>query len=136
MLNTSRRLDWSTSVAPVLEECMRMMMVGGYSEKYYKDVLRNAVAVYDSKLKGDAEGTVPLNRPRKKAERRKEKRKKKKNWGTKGGQRSHCPEIAEREAIPGLQLKVAEQGGKTVGGQLLRDQTPQRVLPEGGLPGL
>lgn len=85
MLNTSRRLDWSTSVAPVLEECMRMMMVGGYSEKYYKDVLRNAVAVYDSKLKGDAEGTVPLNRPRKKAERRKEKRKKKKNWGTKGG---------------------------------------------------
>ena len=71
MLNTSRRLDWSTSVAPVLEECMRMMMVGGYSEKYYKDVLRNAVAVYDSKLKEHAEGTIPLNRPRgyKKAEK-------------------------------------------------------------------
>ena len=47
------------------------MMAGGYSEKYREDVLRNTVAVYDSKLKEDAEGTVPLNRPRgyKKAEK-------------------------------------------------------------------
>ena len=87
MLNTSRRLDWSTSVAPVLVEYLRRMMAGGYSEKYREDVLRNAVVVYDSKLKEHAEGTVPRNRPRgyKKAERRKEKREKKKSWRTKGG---------------------------------------------------
>ena len=57
---------------------------------------------------------------------------KKRNWGTKGGHiapifvpstpgeelaRRLC-EVAEREAIPGLQFKIAEQGGKTVGGQL------------------
>ena len=42
ILNTSRRLDWSTSVALVLEKYMRRMMAGGYSEKYREDVLRNA----------------------------------------------------------------------------------------------
>ena len=81
MLNTSRRLDWSATEAPVLEDYMKRMMAGGYDEKYWENVLRNALAVYDSKLKEDAEGSVPLNRPRgyKKAERRKEKRKKKNN---------------------------------------------------------
>ena len=136
MLNSSRRLDWSASVAPVLEEYMRRMMAGGYSEKYRENVLRNALAVYDSKLKEDVEGKVPLNRPRgyKKAERRKEKRMKKRNWGTKGGHIApiivpstpggelarRLREVAEREAIPGLRFKIAERGGKTVGGQLQR----------------
>ena len=134
MLNSSRRLDWSASVAPVLEDYMKRMMAGGYHEKYRENVLRNALAVYESKLKDDAEGSVPLNRPRgyKKAERRKEKRRKRNSWGTKGGHIApiivpstpngelarRLRKVAEEESIPGLKFKVAERGGKTVGGQL------------------
>ena len=54
ILNTSRRLDWSTSVALVLEKYMRRMMAGGYSEKYREDVLRNATA----RLQESREGNV------------------------------------------------------------------------------
>ena len=112
---------------------MKRMMAGGYHEKYRENVLRNALAVYDSKLKDDAEGSVPLNRPRgfRKAERRKEKRRKRNSWGTKGG---HIAPIivpstpngelarrlrkVEEETIPGLKFKEAERGRKTVGWQL------------------
>ena len=113
---------------------MKRMMAGGYHEKYQENVLRNALAVYDSKLKDDAEGSVPLNRPRgyKKAERRKEKRRKRNSWGTKGGHIApiivpstpngelarRLRKVAEEETIPGIKFKVAEHGGKTVGGQL------------------
>ena len=142
MLNSSRRLDWSASVAPVLEDYMKRMMAGGYHEKYRENVLRNALAVYESKLKDDAEGSVPLNRPRgyKKAERRKEKRRKRNSWGTKGGHIApivvpstpngelarRLRKVAEEESIPGLKFKIAERGGKTVGGQL------QKTNPIGG----
>ena len=134
MLNTSRRLDWNEYVAPVLQEYMGRMMAAGYSEQYRENILRNAIAVYDSKVVEDSEGGTPLNRPNgyKKTERRKEKKKKRNNWGTKGGHiapiiipstpggelAKRLRMVAEKEGVPGLRFKVVERGGVTISRQL------------------
>ena len=87
MLNTSRRLDWDTFVAPALTNYMERLKQGGYPEDFRKHCLLNAYAVYDSKLRLDKSGEVPLNRPTgyKRVERKKDKIRKKKEWSTKGG---------------------------------------------------
>ena len=86
-MNTSRRLNWDSYVAPVLTDYMERMAAAGYNEDYRKHVLLNSFAVYDSKVKRHIDGECPLNRPSgyRKKERRKEKQKKKRDWGTKGG---------------------------------------------------
>ena len=85
--NTSRELDWDIYVAPVLTEYMSRMRASGYSQDYREHVLRNALAIYDSKLRKNDDGTVPLNRPKgyKKIERMSERADKRKSWSRKGG---------------------------------------------------
>ena len=106
----------------------------GYSQTYRKEVLRNAVNIYEHKLKLDREGAQPLNRPKgyRKEERRKEKKKKRHSWGTRGGYVAPIivpatpngelavamRKVCEAESIPGLKFKVSERGGKTLERQL------------------
>ena len=134
MCNTSPRLPWDEAVVPHLTEYCRRMMAAGYSQTYRKEILRNAMRIWDSKLKDDREGIKPLNRPRgyRKLERRHEKRIKKRTWGTKGGFTApvivpatpggelarRLREVAEAEAIPGLKFKISERGGMTIERQL------------------
>ena len=63
MLNCSPQLSWAEVVVPVLETYMRRMSKAGYSESYRHDVLTSAVNIYEKKLKDEADGTCPLNRP-------------------------------------------------------------------------
>ena len=87
MLNCSPQLSWAEVVVPVLETYMKRMSKAGYSEAYRHDVLTSAVNIYEKKIKDDADGTCPLNRPPgyKSVERRKQKRDKKRNWTGKKG---------------------------------------------------
>ena len=64
MYNSSRDLDWDTEVAPVVSEYCGRMMAAGYSEKYRKDIVKHALAIYDDKIKKNDSGDVPLNRPK------------------------------------------------------------------------
>ena len=134
MTNTSRRLNWNMSVVPVLQDYLQRMKAGGYNEKYRKNILENALRVYDSKIKEDLEGIKPFNRPvgYRKKERRTEKKLKKQNWATSGGHTApiiipatpggelarRLRKIAEEESVPGVNFKVVERGGKTLVRQL------------------
>ena len=136
MMNTSPLLDWSEHCAPVLTEYLRRMMAAGYDEKYRKDVLCQAVNIYDSKVKHDADGSVTLNRPNgfRKLERRKEKIQSRRTWSTKGGYTAPIivqstpggvlakmmREVAEKESTPEIRFKVIERGGTTLIRQLQR----------------
>ena len=81
MCNTSRLLDWDQFVVPVLNDYMLRMARAGYHQEYRKNVLLNAFAVYDSKVKKHIDGDCPINRPPgyKKVERRKAKIQKKRD---------------------------------------------------------
>ena len=134
MCNTSPRLSWDEAVVPHVSEYSRRMMAAGYSQTYRKEIIRNSVKIYDSKIRDDAEGIKPLNRPRgfQKKERHQEKRRRKMTWGTRGGYTApvivpatpggelarRLREVAEAEAIPGLKFKISERGGMTVERQL------------------
>ena len=85
-LNTLKDLGWSEYFAPALEDYMVRMKKGGYNEIYRRDVLANAIHIYEKKLSDSEAGGTPLNRASnyQRVERRKEKRIKKKNWSRKG----------------------------------------------------
>ena len=128
LLNTSRELDWDEHVAPILSEYMERMKAAGYNQDYRQHVLKNALAIYDAKLRDHDDGIKPLNRPRgfQKIERRKGKHLKKKDWGKKGGYAAPIiipstpdgilakmlRQIADSEATPNLRLKTMEKGGR------------------------
>ena len=128
LCNTSRELNWDTYVAPVLLEYMARMRAAGYSQDYREHVLRNALAIWDAKLRKNDDGTMPLNRPKgfKKAERMSGKAEKRKSWSRKGGfvapiivpstpggvLAKMMRDVAEKEATPSLRFKVVEKGGK------------------------
>ena len=134
MLNTSPCLSWDKYVVPHLTEYCRRMMAAGYDQSFRKEIIRNAINIYDSKVKNDLEGVQPLNRPRgyRKSERRLEKRMKKKTWGTRGGfiapiivpatpngeLAARMRVVCEAEAVPGLKFKITERGGRTLERQL------------------
>ena len=134
MLNTSPRLSWQDFVVPHLTEYCRRMMRAGYSEKYRKDILQHAINIYDHKLKMDADGVQPLNRPigYMKIERRKQKKLKKRSWGTRGGHVApiivpatpggelarRLRKICDAEATAGIKFRIAERGGITIERQL------------------
>ena len=65
MSNVSPRLSWDEYMVPVLEEYMRRMAWAGYGKVYRHGVLKKAVSIYEGKLCADREGTVPLNRGKK-----------------------------------------------------------------------
>ena len=56
MCGTSRDLDWDQFVAPVLSDYCGRMMAGGYSEKYRKDIVKYALAIYDGKVRKNDSG--------------------------------------------------------------------------------
>ena len=134
MMNTSHKLDWDEYFVPVLTDYAERMMAAGYSQSYRKEILRNAVNIYEHKLAQDRDGVQPLNRPRgyRITERRKEKRLKKHSWGTRGGYvapiivpatpggelAAAMRAVCEAEAIPGVKFKIAERGGVTLERQL------------------
>ena len=64
MYNTSRKLNWDEHVAPVLSEYLGRMMAAGYSESYRKDILENALRIWDVKCQKSDDGIEPLNRPK------------------------------------------------------------------------
>ena len=134
MMNTSHKLDWDEYFVPVLTDYAERMMAAGYSQSYRKEILRNAVNIYEHKLAQDRDGVQPLNRPRgyRITERRKEKRLKKHSWGTRGGYvapiivpatpggelAAAMRAVCKAEAIPGVKFKIAERGGVTLERQL------------------
>ena len=63
ILNTSDRLDWQESVAPVLTDYMTRMMAAGYSQDYRKSILTNTLRIHDKMVREQEEGTRPINRP-------------------------------------------------------------------------
>ena len=130
ILNTSRRLEWDTFVAPALTDYMSRMMAGGYSENYRMNILLNAYAVYDGKVRLDNSGECPLNRPTgyRRIQRRNDKIRKKTEWSTKGGFISPLiipatpggilakmlREVVEAESDENIRFKVVEKGGLTL----------------------
>ena len=86
-MNSSHRLNWKEETAPVITEYMRRMKVAEYSEKYRKNILEQALRIYDKKLEDDRKGVRPIFRPKswKKEERKEAKNTKKQGWATKGG---------------------------------------------------
>ena len=142
MYNSSRDLDWNTEVAPVVSDYCGRMMAGGYSEKYRKNIVKHALAIYDDKIRKNDSGDIPLNRPKgyKKLERRKLKKQKKRNWSSKGGYVAPIiiqstpggkllkimKKIAASE--PELKFNVVERGGITVEKMLSR---PNPTASEG-----
>ena len=139
MSNFSRKLNWDQFVVPVLNEYMVRMAKAGYHQEYRKNVLLNAFAVFDSKVKRHFDGDCPLNRPPgyKKVERQRAKVQKKKNWGTKGGFMAPIivpstpnselakmlREVAESESEAGIKFKVVEKGGMTIE-KMLQNSNP------------
>ena len=136
LCNTSRKLNWDEYFVPILNDFMKRMKQAGYNEKYRKNVLMSALAVYDKKVKDDNDGVMPMNRPTgyKKEERRKQKKQKKKDWGTKGGYiapiivpstpnselAKRMRDVAENLAEYGVRFKIVEKGGVTLGRMLQR----------------
>ena len=134
-LNTSRRLEWSEYVVPVLDEYMLRMKKAGYHEAYRRDVLINGINIFEKKTKDSDEGLVPLNRPSgyKKVERRKDKRWKSKNWNKRGGYGAPIivpatpnselarmlREVVESQRSKSLRFKIVEKGGKTIERRLM-----------------
>ena len=135
MVNTSRRLDWTEYFVPVLTNYMERMKKAGYRETYRRNVLMNALAVYDTKQKRDVAEETPLNRPTgyRKVERRREKKIKKKSWT--GGEyiapiiipatpnselAKELQKVADEESDGRIKLRVVERGGSSVESQLVR----------------
>ena len=130
ILNTSRRLEWETMVAPVLMEYLGRMMMAGYNEPYRKVTLERALAIFDKMKQRDLEGTEPMNRPKdwQVTMRRKKKQKKKNNWSTRGGYLAPIiipstpnsellkmlREVAANESEQGLRFRIQEKGGTTI----------------------
>ena len=128
--NTSSRLDWSQTIAPVLTDYMTRMMAAGYRENYRRSVLTNAFRIHDKMVREHEEGIRPYNRPHdwQAEKRRLDKVSKNRNWSTKGGfiapiiipatpdsELLHMlREVAETEAVNGLKFKILEKGGKMV----------------------
>ena len=148
ILNTSHRLDWSTSVAPFLTEYMLRMLRAGYDEMYRRRTLEQAIRIHDRMLKDEEEGGRPIHRPRSLEQegRRKDKRNKRKAWSTKGGciapiivpstpngeLLSMLREVAETEAHPSMKFKIVEKGGRTVKRALQKSNPTASVGCESG----
>ena len=130
ILNTSERLDWTTSVVPVLTDYMARMMAAGYSQEYRGSILNNTFRIYDKMQQEQTAGLRPMNRPQdwNAEERRLNKKRKRNNWSTRGGYTApiivpatpdselatELRKITEKEAIPGLKFKITEKGGRMV----------------------
>ena len=86
LMNSSHRLNWKEETAPVITEYMRRMKVAEYSEKYRKNILEQALRIYDKKWEDDRKGVRPIFRPKswKKEERKEAKNTKKQRWAKKG----------------------------------------------------
>ena len=118
ILNTSSKLDWNDTTAPLLTDYMMRMKEAEYSEKYRKIVLEKAFKNYDRMVKDEEEARRPMHRPKhwQKEERLKDKRRKKHTWATKGGciapiiipptpnseLLNMLRDVAKAEALPGL----------------------------------
>ena len=130
LLNSSPDLDWETEVTPVLTEYMKRMRDAGYGERYRKSVLKQALGIYDAKLKDEREGRRPVYRPKswQKAERRKKKRESKHEWSTKGGciapifvpaspggeLARRMKRVMDREKKGEINFMIVEMGGRTL----------------------
>ena len=130
ILNCSHKLDWDKEIVPHLDDYMMRMKEAGYTEKYRKAILRNALGIHEKKLKDEEEGKRPLYRPKtwRKEERRRDKKKKKKTWATKRGHIApifvpatpggelvrNMRHIADKEAKNGIHFNIIEVGGKTM----------------------
>ena len=117
------------------------MRAAGYKENYRKDILQNAISIFNVKLQKSNEGITPLNRSKdyRKAERRKEKLEKKKNWANKDG--SLAPiivpatpggvlarmlkNVVESESESGIKFKIVERGGISIG-KMLQKPNPTK----------
>ena len=130
LLNCSSRLDRDSEVAPVVTDYMARMKDGGYNEGCRKYSLGHALCIYD-KMKEDAtSGVRPMFRPREgeEEERRISTKRKRRGWSEKGGYIAPIfvpptpggklfkvmKEVAEREAVGRLKLKIVESGGTSV----------------------
>ena len=62
-MNTTRRLEWHEYFVPSLNDYMKRMMQAGYHEYYRKDILLQAIYIYERKVEESESGGEPLNRP-------------------------------------------------------------------------
>ena len=136
LMNSSHRLNWKEETAPVITEYMRRMKVAEYSEKYRKNILEQALRIYDKKLEDDRKGVRPIFRPKswKKEERKEAKNTKKQGWATKGGYiapifvpstpggtlMKMMRQVADNEGKEGMRFKIVESGGRTLKSELQR----------------
>ena len=136
MLNCSHRLKWEEEAAPAVTEYMRRLKVAGYGARYRKNILKQALSIYDKKRKEHEEGRRPIFRPKgyKKEERKKQKAKKKKNWAKKGGGMApifvpatprsellkRMRKAAEETEKEGIKFTFVEMGGRTLKSELQR----------------
>ena len=134
LMNTSHRLRWRESTAPVLTEYMARMKAAGYKEKYRREILTHALGIYDRKWTEHKNGIRPIFRPKswKKKERKEAKKCKKLNWATGEGHIApifvpttpggelvkRMRKVADNEAREGIKFRIMEVGGRTVKGEL------------------
>ena len=147
-MNTSSKLDWNDTTAPLLTDYMMRMKEAEYSEKYRKIVLEKAFKNYDRMVKDEEEARRPMHRPKhwQKEERLKDKRRKKHTWATKGGciapiiipptpnseLLNMLRDVAKAEALPGLKFKIVESGGKTIKSSMQKSNPTSSGSCQGG----
>ena len=92
----------------------------GYTERYREGVLRQALAIYDTKWKGHHEGKRPIFRRKDymKEEQKRSKESKRHKWAKKGG----CVAPFFVPAMPGSKLLKMMKEGKSQGNKEGRNQ--------------
>ena len=104
------------------------MKEAAYEENYRESILKQALAIYDTKVDEEKNNTRPLYRPKdwQKEERSKKKKDKKRDWSTKGGHIApifipstprgelarRMKKVVENEKKAGINFKIVEMGGK------------------------
>ena len=149
LLNCSKRLKWEDEAVPAVNEYMRRLKAAGYSERYRRNILKQAMSIHDEKWMDQQKGVRPVYRAKdyKKEERKREKEKKKNNWSKKGGglapifipatPRSELlkrvRQAAKETEKDGIKFTYIEMGGRTIKRELQRSNptaTPGCDLPD------
>ena len=130
LLNCSKKLDWESDTAPVVGEYMRRMRKAGYTERYREGVLRQALAIHDTKWKDHHEGKRPIFRRKdyNREDQKRAKESKRHNWAKKGGYLAPIfvpatpgskllkmmKERAKETEKEGIRFNLIEAGGTTI----------------------
>ena len=126
LLRCSPLLEWE-KVTTHMNAMMRRMQFSGYGQAYRTQILKSALSAYDSICEKDANGEVPMYRPKewKRESREAEKRQRKENLFKKGGTETvifvpNTPQSKLKNLYldeirkTGMNIKVVEGAGKSI----------------------